>query len=425
MHLTQTKRRSSTLISIIIAGEAVFFLPFVMARIFRPTLLQVFEISNTELGVYYSLYGITALISYLMGGRLADRFPARNLMSIALWMTSLGGFVMASLPSSLVIKILYVFWGFTTILIFWAVMIRATREWGGPGFQGRAFGWLEGGRGGTAALIGTIAFFLFSYYSGESPEGDIAGRGIHAFQIVIIVISAITFGSGILVWFVVPRTSVLESREEKLFNTRSIYRLVRMPTIWLLSIMIICAYAGYKITDDFSLYAREVLGYSEVWAAGVGTGALWIRAVIAIMAGYIGDRVNQFKVLIVFFSISACCGILTGTGIMAGMPVIALLNISLAAAGIYGVRALYFSVMKQAGVPLADTGTAVGVVSLVGFTPEIFMSPWMGHLLDKNPGDTGHQYVFLVLSLFAIIGLLNSLVFMIIDRKRRFDSGNT
>ena len=106
-----------------------------------------------------------------MGGRLADRFPARNLMSIALWMTSLGGFVMASLPSSLVMKILYVFWGFTTILIFWAAMIRATREWGGPGFQGRAFGWLEGGRGGTAALIGTIAFFLFSYYSGESPAG--------------------------------------------------------------------------------------------------------------------------------------------------------------------------------------------------------------------------------------------------------------
>jgi len=49
------KKRISTLISLIIAGEAVFFLPFVLARIFRPTLLVVFEITNTELGTYFSI----------------------------------------------------------------------------------------------------------------------------------------------------------------------------------------------------------------------------------------------------------------------------------------------------------------------------------------------------------------------------------
>ena len=49
----QEKKRISTLISLIIAGETVFFLPFVLARIFRPTLLALFEISNTELGNYF------------------------------------------------------------------------------------------------------------------------------------------------------------------------------------------------------------------------------------------------------------------------------------------------------------------------------------------------------------------------------------
>jgi NhaP-type Na+/H+ or K+/H+ antiporter len=82
------------------------------------------------------------------------------------------------------------FWGFTTICLFWAAMIRATREWGGTFFQGRAFGWLEGGRGGVAALLATLSFLLFSQ--------------IRSFQWVILATSAFTLLSGILVWLFIP-----------------------------------------------------------------------------------------------------------------------------------------------------------------------------------------------------------------------------
>ena len=194
-------RRISTLVALIIAGEAIFFLPFVLARIFRPTLLDVFGISNTELGTYFSVYGIVAMASYVFGGALADRFPARNLMAIALWLTSLGGLLMTRIPGSTVMIIIYAFWGFTTIFLFWAAMIRATREWGGPGFQGRAFGWLEGGRGGTAALLGTVSFLLFTFFSVK--------QGSQAYQSVILVMSGITFLSGILVWYFVPVKSAV------------------------------------------------------------------------------------------------------------------------------------------------------------------------------------------------------------------------
>jgi len=88
-----------------------------------------------------------------------------------------------------------------------------------------------------------------------------------------------------------------------------------------------------------------------------------------------------------------------------------LLNMALTALGIYAVRALYFAILKQASIPLGFTGTAVGIVSLVGYTPDVFMSPWMGHMLDSNPGETGHQYVFLVLSGFALVGFITSVLF--------------
>jgi predicted MFS family arabinose efflux permease len=130
----QAKGKTITLITLIVAGESVFFLPFVLARVFRPTLLDLFAISNTELGLWFSLYGVVAMISYLLGGPLADRFPARNLMAYALWLTSAGGVLMSLVPSSRIMLWLYAFWGFTTICLFWAAMIRATREWGGTDF---------------------------------------------------------------------------------------------------------------------------------------------------------------------------------------------------------------------------------------------------------------------------------------------------
>jgi MFS family permease len=394
---TGIKGRTITLVTLIVAGETIFFLPFVMARVFRPTMLDVFQISNTELGLWFSVYGLVALISYLFGGVLADRFPARKLMATALWLTSAGGGVMLLLPSNRMMIVLYGFWGFTTICLFWAAMIRATREWGGMEFQGRAFGWLEGGRGGVAALLATLTFFIFTREQN--------------FQAVILATSLLTGLAGFLVWIFIPLRSPERSGAAFSDTIRGIISLLRLRNTWLLSLIIICAYSGYKITDDFSLYARDVLGFSESNAAGVGTVALWIRALVAILAGYLADRYRRTDVISVSFGLTTVCAVLIGFQILEGAVLVLLLNLALCAAGIYGVRALYFSVMKEAGFPNALTGTAVGIISFAGFTPEIFIGPWMGRLLDNSPGAQGHAHVFLLLSGFALLGLVAGLLF--------------
>jgi len=81
---------------LILAGESVFILPFVLARIFRPTFLDVFELTNLQLGSCFSIYGIVALISYVYGGTLADKFAPRKLISISLILTAFGGLLMAT-----------------------------------------------------------------------------------------------------------------------------------------------------------------------------------------------------------------------------------------------------------------------------------------------------------------------------------------
>ena len=113
-----------------------------------------------------------------------------------------------------------------------------------------------------------------------------------------------------------------------------------------------------------------------------------------------------------------------GLGLLDSILGLVLMNLTLTAAGIYGVRALYFAVLEEAGVPLALTGIAVGIVSFAGFTPEIFVSPLMGHLLDRNPGAVGHHHVFLLLVIFAGVGLVTSLLFSIFTSRLKTEALN-
>lgn len=418
IELKSKNRRALSLITLIIAGESVFFLPFVIARIFRPSLLLVFDITNTELGSYFSIYGIVAMISYFFGGPLADRYSSRNLMSIALWLTAMGGFVMSIIPAKGMMMILYAFWGFTSILLFWAALIRATREWGGSDTQGRAFGLLEGGRGTTAALLATLALIVFADFNPESAnQAMLSAERAEAFRNVIIYTSIITLLSGFLVWWFIPDNK--EFRPAERIRVSQIMMLLKTPSLWLLALIIICAYVGYKITDDFSLFAHEVLGYDEVKSAALGTGALWMRALVAFLAAYLADRVKTSRMISFGFAFTLSGGGLLALGILEKHLALLLVNLALIMVGVYGVRALYFALIHEARIPIIYTGTAVGLISILGFTPDVFMSPWMGYLLDNNPGASGHRQVFAVLALFAFMGLLASLVFTYLTKKKK------
>ena len=113
---------------LIMAGEMIFGLPFHVVRYFRPTLLEVFNLTNAKLGDAIAVYGVTAMISYFPSGIIADRFSARKLMSLSLLATALGGIYLATIPSQIGLSLLFGYWGITTILLFWSAMIRATRE---------------------------------------------------------------------------------------------------------------------------------------------------------------------------------------------------------------------------------------------------------------------------------------------------------
>lgn len=403
----------------ILSGELIYILPYFLPRVFRPTFLAVFDLNNLELGSLFSVYGSVAFFSYIFGGTFADNFLPRKLIATSLILTSLGGFVLMYYPSFMILQILYGYWGFTTVFLFWGAMIKGTRIWGGSQNQGQAFGFLDGGRGLTAALMGSVGVFIFSFFLPEDVISSSIKERQDAFQSVILFSSIMVALIGVLVYFFMKtKTEKGVFQSDNTHSLNNILAVLKLETVWLLMIIILCAYFGYKVTDIYSLYASDVMGYDEVNSANIGSLQLYLRPIACFAIGFLADKTNGISWIIKGFFVMLIGSILFASGILvADQYILFFISLIILALGTYAIRALYFAILKEGDISLALTGTAVGVISLSGYTPDIFAGPLMGYFLDKFPGVEGHQYVYAFLGLFSIIGLIASSRFARITKK--------
>jgi len=392
-----------------LAAESIYILPYVLARVFRPTFLDVFNLTNLELGGLFSTYGIVAFFSYLYGGVLADRYSPRKLLSISLIFTSLGGLIMMTYPSYLIMQLLFAYWGFTTVFIFWAPMLKATRAIGGVKMQGKTFSFLDGGRGIVASSIGLIGVLIFSILITEDVSSLTLSEKQEVFKYVIGASSLIVFIIGIVVY---TYLKIELKDDEKIGNIKSLLKLVKLKSVWLISFIILCAYMGYKITDVYSLYASEVMLFDEINAARVGALQQYLRPIVCISVAFFTDKNGNINNILIGFFVMMLGSILFASGLIrVSMNMLFFISLIIVATGTYAIRGLYFSVLKDGKIPYILSGTAIGLISMVGYSPDIFATPLYGYLLDNYPGIKGHQYVYLILFISSIFGIYVSLKF--------------
>lgn len=403
--------RTAILVTLMITGEFIFLLPFVVARIFRPTFLKVFEINNFQLGTAFSLYGMIAMFSYFAGGPIADRFSPRKLTIVSLLITAIGGLFMAFIPSLAGLTILYGFWGISTILLFWAAFVKATRAFGGETTQGRAYGLVDGGRGFVAALLASISVFLFDAFLPVSAETASIAQMSKALSNIILIFSGLIVGSAVLVWFVFPESKGAKDTSIQKLSLKGVKEVIKRRSVWLQAFILLCAYVGYKCTDVFSIYASDVMGYDDVNSAHIGTISFWMRPIAAVAAGFLGDRIHHSRMVSICFVIIIMGSLTISSGFLSpNMGLFIIFIIATTSAGIYGLRGLYYALFQEAKVPLIYTGSAVGFVSVIGYTPDIFLGPLTG-IIDIYPGELGYQIFFGILAVFGVIGLITSVMF--------------
>ncbi len=414
--MTGTKwQRGLVIFSLICAGEAIFTLPYHVTRFFRPTFLEVFDLTATELGVAQSAYGVIAMIAYFFGGPLADRFEPRKLLAGSLWATALGGLYLATFPDVTGVMLVWGFFGLTNILLFWAALIKVTRNWGGDDQQGLAYGLLDGGRGLLAAVLASLGVFAFaSAFPLGYDSATLTEKGVILRQ-VIYGYTIATAAVGVMVWFTLRGIEVeTEKQHDSGWATAltQFRAVIKLKVVWLQATVLVCAYSSYKAFDQYALFAVRGHGLDEIDAAQIVTAGAWTRPVAALALGLLGDRFGISRMALVCFVLLIIShSLFAFTGQALGSLSMILLNTLVTGVAIFGLRGLYFGLLEEGQIPLAVTGTAVGLVSVIGYTPDVYVAAIAGYLIDQNPGLLGFQHLFVLLLAFSVVGALAAWAF--------------
>lgn len=413
---------------IILAGELIFALPFHLARFFRPTFLQAFGLTNTQLGDIFAVYGVVAMLSYFPGGIIADKYPPNRLMSFSLLATALGGLYLLSGPSHFGLTLLFAYWGATTVLVFWAAMIKATRLSAPSHRQGFAFGLLDGGRGLAASLFASVGILLLSCGT-FNPQGDFsdAGEAFDAMRLLIIYYTVLTALAAGLTWFFVSVQTESGAKDDIQHQGQhspasSLGSTLINPLVWLQGGIVICAYCGYKALDNYSLFVVQHYGWSQVEGAQFITFSSYMRPVAALVAGILADRLRTSKMTYFLFAALglAFAGIAWMTHFDAAITlVLAMLLFTFFA--VFALRGIYFALVDESQIRMGATGTAVGIISVLGFTPDIFFASISGRMLDA--GQDGFGYYFLFVAGIMFVGCLCALVLALkVNKMRKFQA---
>ncbi|WP_413184852.1 MFS transporter [Paraburkholderia sacchari] len=404
-------QRYVQLLLLVLAAGGIYPLLY-LRQVYQTTMLDVLHIDNAQLGYLYSMLGIVFFLSYLPSGWLADRVAPRLLICFSLVGTGALGLWYSTAPSFNALLVIFCCWGLTTGLTFWASVLKRVRMIASPTEQGRFFGLLDGGRGLVEALLATAALALFAAATG-SGRGEAAGlrHVIYLYSFTCIALGAVmTFFKD-----PAPVESEAEAGKKTADANTSLWRdlktLAAIPQLWLVAAVVFCGYQIFWATYSFSAYLQQGDLHMSVVAAGmVTTAKLWMRPIGGIGGGFLGDRFSNLRVLIwaMFLAVAGLVGLI----LLPALRNVALLGAVVLFIGLmtYAIRGLYWTLLDYCAVPMRITGLAIGLVSLVGYSSDIFLPLVNGYFTEHHAGLLGYQFYFAYVAAIGTLGCTAALV---------------
>lgn len=384
-----------------IAAGLIYRVPY-LKTVFYDPLVAAFQITNSEVGTMMSVYSVVKTVLYIPAGILVDRFDNRKMLVFSMVMLAVLTFVYAIIPSMAIIYVLYGLMAVSNV-IFWTAFIKAVRMFGSEKQQGSVFGYSEGIRAVASLIINFVALWM---YAKLEVTSDTPLRG------VLLLYGGIYLLMGIAIWFLVPSGTGNEDGHHATF--RDYINVLKIPAVWIVSLLVMCCYSVQVASEYTTPYLSDVMLMSAAIAGVVATiRSYGVGLFAAPIIGKITDKVKvpySVSVIVLLVLEIAMTTILL---ILPGEPSVLIVSIVVIlafASFMYALRGVYYATLGEAGVPVAMTGTATGVISVIGYLPDAFMNLLIGNKLDQYPGAAGYKYIFMYMIGFAVVGIIIAVV---------------
>lgn len=416
---TKLKKNTATLVILAVSGALIYALPY-FRNYYYDVFLEVFKLTNTQMGTLGSAYGICCLISYIFGGYCADRWKTKYLLAISLFATGILGFTLLLYPPYPVLLLIHAAWGITSIMTFWGALVKAVRSLGSENEQGKAFGFFEGGRGITNIVQSVVILGIFAFFAKHMTDRM-------ALSAVIIVYSVICLLLGFIIMLIYKdsneeNVSVQAEDSSKKFDWAVLWKILKMPTTWLATILIFTSYAMIISYYYITPYATAAFGASTLIAAALGYFSQYCRPIGSFGAGIIGDRIGVSNMVLIGY-IVLIVGLVGLIVLPAKASLILMLLVFIAViyTSMYALQAMHFAILVEGDYPVETTGTVSMPLMIIGYSGEIFMPIVAGACLDLWSGTTGYKVFFTILLALAIIGLVTVMIWQRVTKEKRHE----
>lgn len=404
-------KKYGTLLLLAAGAGMIFQLPYIRET-FYPQIQSAMDLTNAQMGLLSSGYATVSLVSYFIGGIIADKFSARKLLTFSFLATGILGLWFSTFPSYNVSRAIFVLLGISTIITYWSACIKATRMLGTPEEQGRLFGLQEGLRGIINAIQVFAMTAAYSFFAAKSGEVFGTSMAIKVCAISVIII-------GILNFIFIEDTKREENNESFLEVTKGMFKALTIPRVWVLIAIVFTAYSVYGIIGYVNTYAVQYYGLSETMGSTLGGIRYLLQGVGGILGGFLADKLHsRIKVIV-----GGCVLLAVSFGLFIVLPVNAslvmavIINFFFGLIFIYAVRSQYFAVHDDAGIPMEMSGRVSGISSALGYTPDIFMYTLLGSWMD-NYGAAGFKMTWAYAVVMSLLCVVMAIVLSKIIKKK-------
>ena len=206
-------------IAIISTGAVTVYLTYLARYSFYDQVIDGLQISNSQLGVLYGLYGTTATIAYFFGGVLADKIRVKYLTTLGFAMSAALTFWYSTTPSYGELKVIFLLFGLCTTLIFWGVRYKAIRLVSTEQNYSTAIGFSYGIVGVVGLVVNFIAISIFGAFASAQV----------GFQTVLMFYAGINVVFAVLSFLFIPKFKEEFAEERQKFNLNELVQALKHP----------------------------------------------------------------------------------------------------------------------------------------------------------------------------------------------------
>ncbi|MCH3990946.1 MAG: MFS transporter [Lactobacillus sp.] len=410
----QNGKQFSGFLSVVFAGQIIYSAFEAFKGTFYDLLLKVLHLNNAQLGVIFSLIGISVFF-YIPGGWINNRFSVRSILIVSMLIRFVTVLAMTLFTLSFgALRVIAVIWGLVDA-VFWPAVLNGVDMLSDPGHKGLAYGMLESIRRALEMSMNLILVGVMSLMGGIA----VFKGGMFVYNLLLLPLCW-------WVWKRVPNNGIATEKTNEsgksLEALKGLGKVMTYPKIWLAALVALTIYWCYINLIYTVPYLQAVFHVSQSVASIFGiinTGAMGVLcgAVSGILTDYVFHSTSRmmFSALLLAAITMAILLVMPKGMNMLWQTIILLLIYSFA---MFLAKSIIMAPISEADVPDKYTGSAMSVGSFAGYAPVFWAYGLNGSIIDHNKPVTAYTHIFTIGVIVAAAGTVCALILMIANRKQ-------